>query len=54
MWSIGESAAPKIHYQCDYYVVDGMSLIRFSATAPDKSEGDAWLAHVRTRLQDVP
>jgi hypothetical protein len=53
VWSIGESTAPKVHYQCDYYVVDGMSLIRFSATVPDKSEGDAWLAHVRARLQDV-
>jgi hypothetical protein len=53
VWSIGESTAPKIHYQCDYYVVDGMSLITFSATVPDKSEGDAWLAHVRTRLQNV-
>lgn len=52
-WSIGETTAPKIHYQCDYYVVDGMSLITFSASTADKAEGDAWLARVRTRLQDV-
>jgi hypothetical protein len=53
VWSIGESTAPKIHYQCDYYVVDGMSMITFSATAADKAAGDAWLAHVRSRLQNV-
>ncbi len=53
VWSIGEHSAAKIHYQCDYYVVDGMSLIKLSATARDQAEGDAWLARVRTRLQDV-
>jgi hypothetical protein len=53
--SIGESPDTpiKAYYDCEYYVVDGMTLIRFEATAADTAQADAWFGRIRTGVQTV-
>lgn len=48
--AIGENTSNKVYYDCEYYVLDGLTVTALRTTASSTAEADGWLQKIRTGL----